>query len=681
MINNIVIGGEILLPYNQVPFWRRSRRFFALALFTLAGFWAVPLRAQFEEEEFFQAGDWVETAAKRVQPIREAPAAVTVLTAEDIHNSGATNLGDLLRSVPGLEVISFSTADYQIGARGQNRAMENGILALVNGRSVYLDFYGVVMWNNQPFALEDIKQIEVVRGPGSVLYGANAFHAVVNIITKTPGENPGGLAAFIGGPESLIGTLAKSGRTGKIGHRVSAGWTQTSSWSDRDHIILKYPRALMALDYDLGKSRGVALEAGLTAGDYEMYYDMLGMFVSNGLNHHLLAKLYTPDFYFRAFWNSLESKRTEVNDIVFKDMNVMGIPVSIAEDFHFDTQMEANTLDFEAQKIQRIGSSHILTGGANFRYNTALSPLVRGYKTQRLAGAYCQHEFLFRDRIHSYLGVRYDYHPLAGSSVSPRASVLASPLSGHTFRVSYGRSFRNPTIVENYVDISIPLNIGVSVGVKGTRDAEPERLDSVEGGYQADLLENRLHLGASFFHNWISGLIGPYIPEDIVGTLANGVAGSMANMIDEKAWGVEAEVKAKPFPYLTGFANYTYTHVYNELFEELDRRTPQHKANGGVTVSLDNGLSATVLLNYVGATNWPHVIRFSNLPETFWFLPLGPLDAYTLLNLRVGYSFWKKRAEAAVSVFNLLGDKHREYPMEKITQVDRRITGRVQVNF
>jgi len=121
--------------------------------------------------------------------------------------------------------------------------------------------------------------------------------------------------------------------------------------------------------------------------------------------------------------------------------------------------------------------------------------------------------------------------------------------------------------------------------------------------------------------------------------------------------------------------------VYNELFQEIDRRTPQHKANGGVTLTLDNGLSATAILNYVGPTKWPHVIRFPDLPETLWFLPLGPLDAYTLLNLRVGYAFLKKRAEVAVSVFNLLGDKHREFPMDRIEQVDRRITGRVQVNF
>lgn len=670
-----------MLSHNKLPDSPRAKRFSALILFVLAGLWAGPARAEFEEEEFFQAGDWVETAAKRVQLIREAPAAVTVLTDEDIHNSGATNLGDLLRSVPGLEVISFSAADYEIGARGQDKAMENGVLVLVNGRSIYEDFYGVVIWNKKSLALEDIRRIEVVRGPGSVLYGANAFHAVINIITKAPGEDPGALVSFTGGPESLIGTLAESGRAGKISHRISAGWTQTSSWANREDVALKYPRGLMSLNYDLGNSRGVALETGLDSGDYEMFYDMLGMFESNGISHHVLAKYYTPDFYFRAFWNALDSKWTEIKDIVFNDMTAIGIPIKVAEDFKFETQLESNTLDFEAQKIQKLGSDHIFTGGANFRHNTTLSPLVGGYRTQNLAGAYLQHEFLFRDKLHSYLGVRYDYHPLAGNSLSPRASVLASPLPGHTFRVSYGRSFRNPTIVENYVDISIPLDLGIDIAIKGNKNISPERLDSVEGGYQSDLLQGRLRLGASIFHNWIKGLTGPLLPEDLISNLSQGVSGEMDNILDEKAWGVEAEIKARPYPYLTGFANYTYTHVYNELFLEVDRRTPQHKANGGVTLTLDNGLSATVLLNYVGSTNWPHIVRFANMDKNFWFLPLGPLDAYTLLNLRLGYVFLKKRAEVAVSVFNLLGDEHREFPMERIEKVDRRITGRVQVNF
>ncbi len=342
-----------MLSKNLFSASRRARRFFALTFFALACLWAGPLLAQFEEEEYFQAGDWVETAAKRVQPIREAPAAVTVLTEEDIHNSGATNLGDLLRGVPGLEVISFSASDYEIGARGQDKAMENGVLVLVNGRSVYEDFFGVVIWNKKSLALEDIKRIEVVRGPGSVLYGANAFHAVINIITKAPGEDPGARVSFTGGPDSLIGTLAESGRTGKISHRISAGWTQISSWANREDVALKYPRGLMSLNYDLGKSRGVALEAGLDSGDYQMFYDMLGMFESNGMSHHVLAKYYTPDFYFRAFWNTLDSKRTEIKDIVFNDMTVMGIPIRVADDYKFDTQLESTPWTSRPRRSRR----------------------------------------------------------------------------------------------------------------------------------------------------------------------------------------------------------------------------------------------------------------------------------------------------------------------------------------
>ena len=159
-------------------------------LMALLFFLPQPAVSQFEEEEFFLADEWVETAAKRLQRVEESPAAVTVISAEEIRNSGATNLGDLLRRVAGLEVICLSASDCQVGARGQNKPMSNGVLALVNSRAVYETFFGVVLWSYKDFPLEQIERIEVVRGPGSVLYGANAFHAVVNIITKEPLGTP-----------------------------------------------------------------------------------------------------------------------------------------------------------------------------------------------------------------------------------------------------------------------------------------------------------------------------------------------------------------------------------------------------------------------------------------------------------------------------------------------------------
>ena len=158
------------------PYVNKNSLLKGFSLFTLIYLFVflASASAQFEEEEFFKVDEWVETASKRLQKVAQSPAAVTIITAEEIRESGATNLGDLLRRVPGLEVMSISPGDFEIGARRINKPMENGILVMVDGRSIYQDYFGIVLWSKMDIALEQIEKIEVVRGPGSVLYGADA---------------------------------------------------------------------------------------------------------------------------------------------------------------------------------------------------------------------------------------------------------------------------------------------------------------------------------------------------------------------------------------------------------------------------------------------------------------------------------------------------------------------------
>src|SRR5207244_4927533 len=122
------------------------------------------------------------------QQLVNAPAAVSLIDTETIQNSPATNIGDLLRAVPGLNVSQTSARDVNITARGATSTLATSQLALVDGRSVYLDFFGMVMWDLVPSNPNDIKQIEVIRGPASALWGANAMNGVVNVITSSPRE-------------------------------------------------------------------------------------------------------------------------------------------------------------------------------------------------------------------------------------------------------------------------------------------------------------------------------------------------------------------------------------------------------------------------------------------------------------------------------------------------------------
>ncbi len=659
-----------------------------------------PARAQFEEEEFFKSDEWVETASKRLQRVEEAPAAVTLISEDEIRQSGATNLGDLLRRVPGLEVMALTTSDIEVGARGMNKPLENGILVLVDGRSVYQDFFGLVLWNFMDFPLEQIEKIEVVRGPGSVLYGANAMHAVVNIITRAPGESPGAMFSFTAGPRNLIGTVMESGTEGKFSHLLSAGWTQAASYENRNNIRMQYPRSRVSLLYDLGKQSNVRLDAGIVGGNDDTFYDAIGWVKSSTVSQNVMVQYNRPNFYFRTFWNSIDGSRVTVPNPLFAQMSILKLlNIGLDPNWQLDMGLINNVLDFESQKILELGKNNFLTLGGNYRYNTVKCNVIPKYETLNLLGVYLQDEFHFQNLISSFLGVRYDNNPISGSNFSlnnfsPRGSLLFSPWSGHSFRVSAGRSFRRPTFIETYSDIELPFTIG-SAHFTGNPNLKSEELTSYEAGYLLNLFRGMLKGSFNFFYNQYSNLMGVGYPEGILKFKAD-----FENQYDEDAGGIEAEAKINPYSWLTTFVNYSYTDVFftsvmmggkkvkvtqafidslGYPFAETDKRTPQNRINGGVTVNLKNGISSTVLVSYVSKTFWwPNLNRDPN-PQLEFF-QLGSLPAYTLVNLRVGYRFLHDRAEAAVSVENLLNNEHKEFPVYGET-IGTQVNGSVRISF
>src|SRR5688500_19029237 len=145
----------------------------------------------------------VVSASRSEEALVNAPAAVTLITTETIQNSPATNMGDLLRAVPGINVTQVSARDVNFTTRGATSTLATSQLALVDGRSIYLDFFGMVMWDLVPTNMNEIEQIEVVRGPASAVWGANAMSGVVNVITRTPRE-----LAAAGGSSVTIGAGA-----------------------------------------------------------------------------------------------------------------------------------------------------------------------------------------------------------------------------------------------------------------------------------------------------------------------------------------------------------------------------------------------------------------------------------------------------------------------------------------
>jgi iron complex outermembrane receptor protein len=161
----------------------------------------------------------VTSVARRGQRLSETPAAIFVISEEDIHRSGATTIPELLRMVPGFDVSQIDRNVWAVSARGSNGRWANKLLVLIDGRSVYSQLFGSVAWDVQDLPLDDVERIEVTRGPGGTLWGANAVNGIVNIITKHPIDTQGVLASVSHGDGSGPGAeLRYGGRFGESGH-------------------------------------------------------------------------------------------------------------------------------------------------------------------------------------------------------------------------------------------------------------------------------------------------------------------------------------------------------------------------------------------------------------------------------------------------------------------------------
>ena len=174
----------------------------------------------------------VTSASKKEQKLSEVPSAIFVITQEDIRRSGAMNIPDLLRMVPGLDVAQINANTWAISARGFNLQFANKLLVLVDGRAVYTPLFGGVYWETLDVPLEDIERIEVIRGPGGTVWGANAVNGVISIITKSAAETRGGLLTGGGG------TLAQGFGTVQYGGKIKedSSYRVFAKYLNNDHF-------------------------------------------------------------------------------------------------------------------------------------------------------------------------------------------------------------------------------------------------------------------------------------------------------------------------------------------------------------------------------------------------------------------------------------------------------------
>jgi outer membrane cobalamin receptor len=399
----------------------------------------------------------VVTASRTEQSLHDAPATISVLTEADIAAIPADDYGDLLRNVPGLNVSQMSARDIQIAGRTATNSLSTSQLVLVDSRTIYLDFFGFVAWDFLPVNPYEIKQIEVVRGPGSAVWGANAFSGVVNLITKSP-RDLDGTAVLLGGGElgSFFGSISHAGVRDKFGYKISAAYSEQDPYDRPTGLIpgtstpyppfantgTSQPKLDLRFDYDSDLDTRWIFGAGYSQTDGIIHSGIGPFDISEASLGYAKAEWNRQAMRVGFFTNILDG---DADNLLTVGANGRPIPLG------FDTK--TYNLDFGNTTL--IGQKNVLTYGANARKNEFELTLAPDAEDRDELGIYLQDEILFNDKVRWLIGARVDDMDPIGTVVSPRTSLAFAPNDDHTFRVSFNRAFRAPSAVNNYLDIVI----------------------------------------------------------------------------------------------------------------------------------------------------------------------------------------------------------------------------------
>lgn len=439
----------------------------------------------------------ITSATKYEQKVSESPVAATVITADEIAARGARSIPELLRDVPGLGVIQTGSSSFDVSARGMTEVGANTFLVMVDGRKVYLDLYSITLWDQLPVSIEDIKAIEIILGPGSVMYGANAFAGVINIITFTAEEKPGTTARLLASDVgSSYGSLRHAGSAGKNSYKLTTTWDRSEDWETRTRET-EVARFEGTLSRKLGQDTRISASLGhinalsmLIASDTHLAND--------GHQSHGRIDLQSGQLEARFYTNKLESTL---------------LPITYA--LTRDAVLKSRTHDLEVRHSVFVNGGHHLIYGGSYRHQrTSYSQQEGQFKTDTYAG-FLHDEWRLNDKLAVSLGARYDNHPLVGGHWSPRGGLVYLPHPEHTLRFTYGKAYRDPAFLETHWWTEVESVPGLTQIIRGDPANDSETIEAFEIGYQGLPAENllcRLALFRNHMENLIDMGVTSYFP-------------------------------------------------------------------------------------------------------------------------------------------------------------------------
>lgn len=667
-----------------------AKRFLFGWLIVFVGYVCAPAYGQeldyfsLSPEELFNAT--VTSASKTEAVWWDIPAAIYVLSNEDIIRSGATSLPDVLRLVPGVNVAQVNTHTWAISVRGFNDTLANKLLVLIDGREVYNPLFSGVYWNLQDTILDDIERIEIIRGPGATLWGANAVNGVINIITKKTQDSQGGLINSLYGNQEN-GTLSarygdKLGDTGHYrvyGKHLNRDEQRTVSGAGANDEWSAY-RAGFRMDWEDKHSQDTyTLQS-------DTYFDRADRFTQT-------SSLLPP-------YNV-----TQMETVVSRGWNILGrwqhpsqqggkFTLQSYADYTLHDQLllrdERTSFDVDAQyEFPATVRQSVIVGG-RYRYsrdNLVEAPSVSfspASRDEQLWSAFIQDVIVLQPKTWMLtLGSKFDHNDYSGFEVQPNIRLQWHLSDARMSWLSVSRAVRTPSRLEHDANLTLlvappssALPLPVRAVLVANQDFTSEELLAYELGYRQQW-HSGVTLDTTVFHNDYDNLATTTIQPFQV--ITNGVEPNhlllpftLTNDTSGDVYGFETALRWKPLHQFMVSASYSQLtidlHVPPDSLVDLkedEGQSPHRQATLHTQWNITSGLSFDTILYYVDA------------------LPTFDTEDYWRLDIRWGWRM-RKGMEFYLVGQNLLDDTHREFGSPnniEATQIKRSIYGQFTWRF
>jgi iron complex outermembrane receptor protein len=594
----------------------------------------------------------VSSVSRHPEKLAFAPSAIDVLTADGIRRSGATNIPDVLRLATGVHVAQVNGSTWAISSRGFNNSIGNKMQVLMDGRSLYTPLFSGVFWDVQHTVLQDIQQIEVIRGPGATLWGANAVNGIISIRTKHARDTQGFLFHGGGGNvERGFGTVRYGGRLGE------------------DTFYRVYLTHLSRGEMQLENGSGAGDEYGFTQGGFR-----LDTLVDSDNAFTLQGDVYTGRF---GQWLA-EDTEAHGGNFLARWTHELGPDSDIEIQFYYDRTSrriedflseQRNTYDLEFQHRLTVDAVHDLVWGLTYRASSDkvgnLGPMLAFLpeeETVHLGSVYVQDSItVIPDFLEVTLGSKFEYNNFSGFEVQPTGRFVLRPGQNQTIWGAISRAVRTPSRIDQDLYGPNP-RFGGPLLLSSNRAFDSEELIAYELGYRIQP-SPAVSIDLALYYNDYEEIRSVEVRDGGTLFIGNGLEGT--------SYGAELDVKWQALPWWRLAAGYTIMEVdvrpapgvvhFSDV--RVEGNDPAHILTAHSRMDLPFHLEFDTFLRYV-----------SELPD-----PETP--GYFTADVRLGW-VPREHLEFAVVCRNLFGGKHPEFRSNDVShEVERSVFGMVTWRF